>query len=150
MGLKLPPEVEKKVLEQAGLSPAKPARPRPSPPAKPARVRLVVFIPGLLPRSEANAGGRRRDKIARKCAAKAAVAEALRGVPWLDWPRPVKVVLTRVGGKRMDSDNVARCFKSCRDQVATFLGVDDGDTTAVRFVTRQRAGYESGTEITIG
>lgn len=41
---------------------------------------------------------------------------------------PCVVRLTRVGPKRMDSDNLAGSFKACRDQIARQIGVDDGDT----------------------
>lgn len=64
----------------------------------------------------------RRD---RANAQKDAVRSALYG-----WRVPdgiCVVTLTRIAPRKLDSDNLARAFKACRDQVAKWLGVDDGD-----------------------
>ncbi len=45
--------------------------------------------------------------------------------------RGVPVTFTRVGPRRLDSDNVQGTLKGIRDEVAKQLGVDDGD---MRFV----------------
>lgn len=147
--MKVSPELERRILELSGEAPAKPAR-RPATAARPV-VQLRLWLPGLLPRSEANMGGKRRAAIARKTAVKDAVRAALDGLPVLNFRLPTPVVLTRVGGKKMDSDNLARCFKAARDVIAKeYLNCDDGDTAAVSFSYKQRAGYESGTEILVG
>lgn len=39
----------------------------------------------------------------------------------------VRVAIVRVGGRRMDDDNLRIAAKWVRDTVALFLGVDDGD-----------------------
>ena len=39
---------------------------------------------------------------------------------------PMTIILTRIGPKTLDGDNLAGGFKSCRDGVADWLGVDDG------------------------
>lgn len=39
---------------------------------------------------------------------------------------PLAVVITRIGPKKMDSDNLAISQKGVRDGVADWLGVDDG------------------------
>jgi hypothetical protein len=39
----------------------------------------------------------------------------------------VAVTLTRVAPRKLDDDNLASAFKACRDQVAEYLGIDDGD-----------------------
>jgi hypothetical protein len=109
---------------------------------------LVVWVPHL-PRSEANAGGKRRAEIARKTATKEAVRRELPPAPF-GWPRPVRVRLTRCGGKRLDKDNLARSFKAVQDVLAEWLGVDDGDPRAVRWSYKQRPGYAGGVEIRIG
>lgn len=36
-------------------------------------------------------------------------------------------LLTRVGARKLDSDNVARAFKAVRDEVAACVGIDDGN-----------------------
>lgn len=50
---------------------------------------------------------------------------------------PVSVVLCRLGPKLLDSDNLAGSFKHVQDAVARFLGVDDGDVKAVRWLYTQ-------------
>lgn len=40
----------------------------------------------------------------------------------------VKVTMTRVGHRQLDSDNLAGACKAVRDAVAHFLEIDDGDT----------------------
>jgi hypothetical protein len=40
----------------------------------------------------------------------------------------VAVTLTRVAPRKLDSDNLVSACKACRDQVAEYLGVDDGDS----------------------
>lgn len=58
---------------------------------------------------------------------------ALAGRPAREWRRAhlpatkLRCTLTRVGERKLDSDNVARAFKSVRDEVAEWAGVDDGD-----------------------
>ena len=41
-------------------------------------------------------------------------------------PAPLVITMTRVGARRLDSDNVATACKSCRDGIADWLGIDDG------------------------
>lgn len=51
----------------------------------------------------------------------------------------VTVTLTRIGPRKLDSDNLTSGFKSVRDQVADILGVDDGDER-VEWICRQERG----------
>lgn len=39
---------------------------------------------------------------------------------------PLTIVLTRIGSKALDTDNLAGGFKAVRDGIADWLGVDDG------------------------
>jgi len=66
------------------------------------------------------------------------VALALAGVPRV--MPPVRVTLVRVGGRRLDPDNLAASWKSVQDAVARFLSVDDGDTARVHWTYRQQPG----------
>lgn len=43
--------------------------------------------------------------------------------PWAE----LKVTLTRIGPRKLDSDNVQGALKAVRDEVAAQFGVDDGD-----------------------
>ena len=38
----------------------------------------------------------------------------------------VRILLTRIGPRVLDDDNLASGFKACRDGVADWLGIDDG------------------------
>ena len=53
---------------------------------------------------------------------------------------PVHVVITRVGVRKLDSDNLAGSAKGVRDQIAKVLGCDDGDESKVTWEYRQRKG----------
>ena len=41
--------------------------------------------------------------------------------------RPLAVTLTRLGGRTLDDDNLRSAFKGLRDEVARWIGLDDGD-----------------------
>lgn len=64
---------------------------------------------------------------------------------------PVVVHLTRVGVRKLDSDNLAGSAKGVRDQIAKLIGVDDGDERKVRWEYSQRKGLpkEYGLEVRI-
>lgn len=40
---------------------------------------------------------------------------------------PLVVTLTRIAPRVLDDDNLSSGFKACRDGIADWLGVDDGD-----------------------
>ena len=75
-----------------------------------------------------------------------AVAICLHG---RDLPQlPATITLTRVGKRRLDSDNLAASFKACQDQIARTYGVDDGSDSYV-WEYRQRIGKDYAVEIEI-
>lgn len=53
---------------------------------------------------------------------------------------PCDVWLTRIAPRKMDTDNLASSFKHCQDQIAAWLGIDDGDTSKVCWRYQQRKG----------
>ncbi len=53
---------------------------------------------------------------------------------------PVVVRLTRIGPRKLDSDNVSGACKATRDGVADWLGVDDGDEARISWVYAQELG----------
>jgi hypothetical protein len=53
---------------------------------------------------------------------------------------PCVVRLTRVGPRKLDSDNVATAFKATRDGIADWLQVDDGDESLVTWEYGQERG----------
>lgn len=52
---------------------------------------------------------------------------------------PCRVTLTRVGARELDSDNLASALKSCRDEIAALLGVDDSPSSPAQFEYKQEA-----------
>lgn len=53
---------------------------------------------------------------------------------------PCDVWLTRIGPRALDTDNLAASFKHTQDQIAAWLGIDDGDTDNVVWRYDQRKG----------
>lgn len=111
------------------------------------RLAFIVTISGLRLVSEANAGGKLRDKIKRKSAVRETVWLALSRRPRMTaWP--FVITLTRLGGKRLDSDNLARSMKAVQDAVAEWLGIDDGDER-IEWKYEARPDWVMGCEIKI-
>lgn len=55
---------------------------------------------------------------------------------------PAVIVITRVGTRKMDTDNAAYACKGLRDGVAEWLGIDDGDERLTWiYKTRQSFGF---------
>lgn len=59
----------------------------------------------------------------------------------------VEVVLTRVGPRALDSDNLQGACKGVRDQVAHMLGVDDGGPLVRWTYAQERGEYAVRVEI---
>lgn len=53
---------------------------------------------------------------------------------------PSVVLLTRVGKRLLDTDNLASAFKAIRDEVAAFYEVDDGPEGPIEWRYDQRQG----------
>lgn len=95
------------------------------------RVEFELRLP-ILVVSEAN----RRDHWAVKNKRKRGQQEAIRiallgcSLPTFMRVETGSVLFTRLsdGDKRLDGDNLANAFKAARDQVAEWLGIDDGDS----------------------
>ena len=90
---------------------------------------VVIEIQGLHTVSEANTRdhhmARARRKREHTDTARAHVLSRMaRHAPW---STPIQVTLTRIGAKRLDTDNLAGSLKGVQDGVALALGIDDGD-----------------------
>jgi hypothetical protein len=114
--------------------------------AVPVRVVVEVDVPVRLV-SEANAGGQRRAAIARKTAVKQAVRAALALVKPV--PLPCRVTVTRYGAKELDTDNLPRSAKACRDVIAEWLGLPDDRDRRAKWVVKQRPAWEPFVRIRI-
>jgi endonuclease III len=56
---------------------------------------------------------------------------------------PVDVHIERVGPRKLDSDNLEISAKHVRDEIAKWLGIDDGDESKCRWKVSQSNGpYE--------
>ncbi len=71
---------------------------------------------------------------------RAMTALMLRGHLRPDGGFPVVVELTRISPRLADGDNAIGGCKAVRDEIAAWLGVDDGDTTLVAWRYRQERG----------
>jgi hypothetical protein len=110
----------------------------------------VATIPGLRTVSEMNQREHWSVRNARRELHHRVVLCALRSQIGNSPPAcPVVVTLTRLGPRRMDSDNNVMSFKHCRDAVAKWLCVDDGDEASVRWEYGQETakGYAVRVEI---
>lgn len=72
---------------------------------------------------------------AHRTAARAAMAST---APLAPAP-PLTLILTRLGPRTLDSDNLASALKAVRDGIADWLGVDDGHA-GLDWQYRQRKG----------
>lgn len=79
-----------------------------------------------------------------------ALEAAFRNADLNAWPIPLPCVVTwvRVGKQKLDDDNLSNAFKACRDWLAKFIGVDDGDAS-VTWKCEQRVGSEPCVELRI-
>jgi hypothetical protein len=77
-------------------------------------------------RSEANIGGQLQAFIRRKTAIKKMMQDVLDKLPRIV-TMPCVVIFTRFGPQKFDDDNLAYAFKSIRDTLADWIGVDDGN-----------------------
>lgn len=85
---------------------------------------MKIVIPNFKLPSLANLRLHWRAMDRLKSGQKQLVWAALRGVVLP--PMPVVVLITRVGKRRLDSDNLAISAKYTRDEIARAFGVDDG------------------------
>lgn len=102
--------------------------------------RVTVVAKGLRLDATPNARAHWSATAAKRAKERAVIGAALARVtrpagPW-------RVTITRVGPRPMDDDNRTASAKGCRDAIAAWLGIDDGDDSATWEVRGERArGY---------
>lgn len=69
--------------------------------------------------------------------------------PFPEWHGKLIVGLTRYGHAKLDDDNLQGAFKAVRDEVATLLGVDDGDPRIIWRYRQKTQGRKFKQNITI-
>lgn len=103
-----------------------------------ARARLTIAMGGLRTVSESN----QREHWSRR--ARRTRDQKRHAMLCLNSHRapspPVLVRLVRIAPRRLDPGNLEASLKHVQDAVATWLGVDDGDTAAVTWRYWQEAG----------
>ena len=80
---------------------------------------------------------------AHRSASKAGLASVAPVAPSL----PLTVILTRLGPRTMDTDNLASSLKAVRDGVADWLGVDDGHPSLDWQYRQRKGGYAVEVEV---
>lgn len=95
-------------------------------------LRVVVLVPGLRLKTGLNVrehwAKRARRVAAEKAAVRLALAPLGRDVRCALYAAgKVRVRMVRLGGRKVDSDNLSGALKSVRDQLALWVGKDDGD-----------------------
>lgn len=61
----------------------------------------------------------------------------------------LRITLTRLGGRKLDRDNLAGAFKPILDGVCQWLGIDDGDEERLAVEWKQEPGGGYGVRIAI-
>jgi hypothetical protein len=100
--------------------------------------RACAFVVPIRVVSEANVRGGWQSVDRRKCIQQRATHAEL-AKHGARMTAPVVVVLTRVGTKQLDDDNLRGAFKHVRDEVARWLLTDDG-SDAITWDYEQRRG----------
>lgn len=103
------------------------------------RLVVAVDVPGLRLVSEANEPGMSIAKAGRTAKQRKLVAAHLHAATrgrGTSLQSPLVVVVTRIGPRALDDDNLAGSIKHVRDGIADWLGRDDGDGS-VRWLCEQ-------------
>jgi hypothetical protein len=145
----LPPGASDMVLRADAPYPAMPAAVLPYP--------LVVPVWGVVTKSEANTREHHMARWRRFKVQRFKVAEALKpfagplaafGREVAHHAAPLRIVLTRIGPRTLDTDNLGGALKAVRDEVAEWLGINDGNPR-LDWKPDQRRG-EDGVIIAVG
>lgn len=99
---------------------------------------LAFEVPGLRLVSEMNYHEHWRVRHQRKKAQQAAMLFAIhQHIRPGRVELPARVTITRIGARRLDSDNLAGAAKNCQDSIARALGVDDGNELLIEWHYKQ-------------
>jgi hypothetical protein len=104
-------------------------------------ITAVVPIEGMRLGAALNARVHWTKRAARSKKERATVGWAMRAHrrPILSRP-PTTCTLVRIAPRMLDDDNLQGAFKSIRDEVASFFGVDDGPRGPIRWCYEQQKG----------
>ena len=108
--------------------------------------RVELTMPIVLV-SEANQREHWRTRHARKKTQQKIAAACLTIYGRIDRVRVDRVLITRMGGRKLDSDNLVGSGKHVRDAIARWLGIDDGDER-ITWSYAQESGPLKGVRVT--
>lgn len=152
--MRLSPEMTAKCLELAGVADdtsraCRKAAASIAPGRSTVSWAITLRIPGLVVRSELNERCHWAARASRFKAQERTVGLAFSSANIPTGPAFTNcvVMLTRIGAKQLDDDNLQGAFKAVRDRVAKWLGVDDADDR-VKWEYSQRRG-KPGIEIRV-
>ncbi len=111
---------------------------------------LTIDVPGCVIKSEMNErchwAVRRERMKAQKDALLLAIVIGRFRKPSIE--DPVRITFTRIGGRKLDDDNLQGGFKAVRDALCGWLGIDDGRDDLLTFKYAQAKG-EPGIRVEI-
>jgi len=115
-------------------------------------MRVVLTVPGVRVQSEANlrchwSQRRRRFKAQANAVALALACLGAADRDALRAAKRVELTLVRLGGRKLDRDNLAGSFKGILDCVSAWLRVDDGDEERLGLRWLQEPGGAYGVRI---
>ena len=100
--------------------------------------------------SEANQRGHWSKSSSRKALHRNTARSILQSHARPSHEGPITIMLTRLGPGALDDDNLASGFKSSRDGVADWLGIDDGDKRLTwRYAQRRGMAGQYAAEVTV-
>lgn len=101
--------------------------------------------------SEANQREHWAAKYRRKRDQQTAVRRRFDTIPerFDHWTPPFEIKLTRLGGRSLDTDNLAGAFKHVRDELARVLGINDGNGLHATWSYAQSPGGPVGIAIEV-
>lgn len=100
----------------------------------------TITIPGLRLVSEANTTGHWRTKAKRVKSQRRMAWANLRMCGVSSFDGPIAVTITRIAPRALDTDNLASSAKAVRDEIAAWLGRDDGPKSGIVWSVEQRRG----------
>lgn len=110
---------------------------------------VVVTLKGLVLVSEANTREPWAVRHARRTFQRRHVGAALASLGPCPLALPLAVTITRSGPRALDTDNLQGSAKAVRDELALWLGVDDGPSAPVSWhVAQVRGPYGCRLELT--
>ena len=122
------------------------------------RFEMPIRLKSIANGSQGNWRGKAFEKQRQKEAARIHTASALNGLAQFNAllastgrspiGPPTQIIITRIGKRKLDDDNLAYAAKAVRDGIAKAIGIDDGDDR-LSWKYEQEIGKEYGVRVEI-